>query len=248
MRNPVRRSSIQRPRGRGAGVPVRNPCALRSSSTSGQCTPSPPPMRRQLRRCASVAASRRHDHDRGTLTIRPSRKWATIAWLVTSTEASLGELSGLVAVLIPHLHDGQSILKDKSPNSAKIAAWESVIVSKINSLKPELATRLFAFDMHVPRFSTVRAVEKQAVRSWQRDSRHGRVCIPSAAAASSFHSACDHSVAECRPAIAHPRRKVALRLDGVAAGSVEAPIRRAVFLPAAGSVGLAFIWHLEHRV
>lgn len=70
--------------GCGAGVPVSMPSALRSSSTSGQCTPWPSPMSSQFALCAGVASARRHDHASGTLITRPSTNRAVIVSEVTS--------------------------------------------------------------------------------------------------------------------------------------------------------------------
>lgn len=57
---------------RGAGAPCKRPCALRSSSTSGQWIPYPAPAIRQFVRCAGVAWCRRGYHARGTVIVRPS--------------------------------------------------------------------------------------------------------------------------------------------------------------------------------
>jgi hypothetical protein len=43
------------------------PMALMSSSTSGQCTPSPVPIISKCWRCSEVALDNRHDHASGTL-------------------------------------------------------------------------------------------------------------------------------------------------------------------------------------
>lgn len=45
--------------GPGAGVPLRRPATLRSSSTSGQWIPKPPPAFFQFERCVGVAPWRR---------------------------------------------------------------------------------------------------------------------------------------------------------------------------------------------
>lgn len=51
----------ERAPGRGAGVPTKNPRALRSSSISGQWTPSPCAISSHRARCSGVARSKRQD-------------------------------------------------------------------------------------------------------------------------------------------------------------------------------------------
>lgn len=71
--------------GRTAGTPSSIPRTLMSSSTSGQCTPSPEPIRRQFARWSGVASDSRHDQASGTLIVRPSASSAMILSSVTRT-------------------------------------------------------------------------------------------------------------------------------------------------------------------
>ncbi len=89
--------------GRGAGAPESIPMALISSSTSGQCTPSPEPMISKFWRCFSVASDNRHDQANGTLTVLPSARVTANVESVTSTLIMRGSL--LTAMLIPCLHN-----------------------------------------------------------------------------------------------------------------------------------------------
>src|SRR4029078_6374533 len=79
-----------RRRGRRAGVPVSNPCTLKSSSTSGQRIPIPSAIISYRARCSGVASVKRHDQSSGTLIVRPSTRWAVITRSVTSTAFTRG--------------------------------------------------------------------------------------------------------------------------------------------------------------
>src|SRR5439155_23011794 len=68
-------------------------------------------------RCSGVASESRQDHANGTLTVRPSASWATMASSVSSNATMRGSLSA--AVLIPGLHDAIQIIDNDLPNAVQ---------------------------------------------------------------------------------------------------------------------------------
>jgi hypothetical protein len=60
--------------GFGVGAPRNNPSVLRSSSTSGQWIPWPPPAISHRWRCSGVALNKRGYHAKGTEMVRPSMR------------------------------------------------------------------------------------------------------------------------------------------------------------------------------
>ena len=87
--------------------PLSIPSALRSSSMSGQCTPSPLPMISKFERCSGVASSSCQDHHSGTEITRPSISVAVMLLLSTRIDSIRG--FDLLAMLIPCLKDSASI-------------------------------------------------------------------------------------------------------------------------------------------
>jgi hypothetical protein len=101
---------------RGAGAPRSRPAVLKSSSTSGQWIPNPPPAKRQLARCSGVADRRRGYHVNGTEIVRPSRRSTIRSSSVNRTPLtrSPGRLS---EVFIPRLQQSCLVLDDVPLNS-----------------------------------------------------------------------------------------------------------------------------------
>lgn len=96
-----------------------------SSSTSGQCTPCPDPMRRRFARCFGVASDSRQDQASGTLMTRPSTRFAMISSSVTRTSWMRG--SFLAAVFMPHLQNRGAPRADDSADHVQLVSAEAVV-------------------------------------------------------------------------------------------------------------------------
>src|SRR5262249_16734810 len=155
--------------GRGAGVPVSIPMALMSSSMSGQWTPCPVPIISKCCRCSGVALAKRHDHTSGTLMVRPSARCAVIRSAVTSTERIRGSL--LATMLMPGLQDTREVLHNKSTNPVQFARGKAMIHTQGNWDQPKLTYHALAPYMDVRRFVTIKAVEEQAIGTWNIGNR-----------------------------------------------------------------------------
>src|SRR5262245_54588657 len=138
--------------GRGAGVPVSIPMALRSSSMSGQWTPCPVPIISKCCRCSGVALAKRHDQTRGTLMVRPSARCAVIRSSVTSTERIRGSL--LAKMVMPGLQDTRQVLHNKGANSVQFARGKAMIYTQGNRGQPKLTYHPLTAHMDVRRFMT----------------------------------------------------------------------------------------------
>lgn len=122
-------------RGRRAGTPWSMPSTLMSSSTSGQCTPCPPPVRRKLALCRDVASESRQDQASGTLITRPSARLAMISFAVTRTSRIRGSPVNSAAVLMPCLQHCRPARRDDPPNHIELARPEAVTSGKAEGLE-----------------------------------------------------------------------------------------------------------------
>jgi len=86
--------------GCGAGAPRNKPSVLRSSSTSGQWIPYPPPAICQRARCAEVACRRRGYHASGTEIEHPSIRFTVSESSENPTSATLS--SAVTTEAPPH--------------------------------------------------------------------------------------------------------------------------------------------------
>src|SRR5438128_441169 len=73
-------------------------------------------------RCSGVASESRQDHANGTLTVRPSASWATMASSVSSNATMRRSLSA--AVPIPGLHDAIQIIDNDLPNAVQFLSHD----------------------------------------------------------------------------------------------------------------------------
>jgi hypothetical protein len=126
--------------GRLAGVPLSSPSTLMSSSTSGQCTPWPSPMISQRARCSGVASERRQDHSSGTLTVRPSDRWATMSLSVTLTDRMCASV--WVTVLIPSFLDPGQVQLDQLRNPPQFSLGETMFLASSTGSSQNLHTIL----------------------------------------------------------------------------------------------------------
>src|SRR5205809_772496 len=126
-----------------------------SSSTSGQWTPSPSPMISKRLRCAGVASLKRHDHAKGTLTIRPSASCATIASLVTSIATMRGSIA---TVLIPCLTNSVQLILDHLADPIQLFRLEAFGARQFDWIKPVFAHGFIATNMNVPWLVAVETV------------------------------------------------------------------------------------------
>src|SRR4030095_7325489 len=112
-------------------------------------------------RWAGLAAASRQDQASGTLTTRPSARWAVIASLVISTRLIRASL--LAAVLIPRLPYPGEMLFNIRPNDVQLARRESVVAGKRDRLEPKLAHGALPADVHVLRLMAVETVEEEPI-------------------------------------------------------------------------------------
>src|SRR5262245_48873766 len=123
-------------------------------------------------RCAGVAWLNRHDHASGTLTVRPSANWATMALDVTLSPTKRGSL--LAAVLIPCLHHPLQADADDVPNPIQFLRREALVLCQANRFEPELTRFPLAPNVNVPRFIAIEAVEEEPIRTRNAvNRRHG---------------------------------------------------------------------------
>src|SRR5262249_16269104 len=155
--------------GRRAGVPVSIPMALRSSSISGQWTPCPVPIISKCCRCSGVALAKRHDHTRGTLMVRPSARCAVIRSSVTSTERIRG--SFLATMVMPCLQDTHQVFHNQDANPVQFVWCKAMIHTQDNQEQPKLTHHPLAAHMDMRRFMTIKAVEEQAIGTWNIGNR-----------------------------------------------------------------------------
>lgn len=134
-----------------------------SSSTSGQCTPSPSPISRKCARCAGVASDNRHDHASGTLITRPSSRYATIVSDVILTSRIRGSV--LATMLMPCLRNCIVMNFDHPPYDIQLPGSKAVICCKLNGFKPEFTRPVFSPNVHMNRLITVKTIKEEPVRS-----------------------------------------------------------------------------------
>ena len=72
-----------------------------SSSRSGQCIPSPPPMRRQCARSSGVPCASRGNQERGTVTVLPSTRSTIRASSLTCMLCAMASLNSVSEILMP---------------------------------------------------------------------------------------------------------------------------------------------------
>src|SRR2546426_12073733 len=133
-----------------------------SSSTSGQCTRWPDPIRRTFARCFGVASDSRQDQARGTLMTRPSTRCAIISSSVSRTSWMRGSL--LAAVFMPCLQNLAALRSDDSANRVQFVGAEAVTSGQLDRFEPELAGTALSLHVYVRRFIAVEAREEEPIR------------------------------------------------------------------------------------
>src|SRR5262245_56485564 len=143
--------------------------ALMSSSTSGQWTPCPVPIISKCCRCSGVASDNRHDHARGTLMVRPSARYAVMRSSVTSTVRIRGSL--LATVVMPCLQDTPHVLQNQGTNSILFTRRKPMIVTQCDRSQPKVTEHTRTTHMDMRGFIAIKAVEEQAIGSWDIGNR-----------------------------------------------------------------------------
>src|SRR5262249_52900543 len=136
----------------------------KSSSTSGQWIPNPPPATRQFARCSGVADSRRGDQTSGTEIVRPSSRSTTRTSSVNRTSLTRSP-ARLSEVVIPGLHQDRLVLDDEPLDAAQLDRRESQVTRQHHRGQPELRRVVVAIDMDMRSLVHVVADEVEAIRT-----------------------------------------------------------------------------------
>jgi hypothetical protein len=112
---------------------------------------------------AGVASLNRHDHARGTLTIRPSARQNVINSSVTETCLTL--LSVLTAMLTPCLLNPSQVDLNDGPNLVQLLCREAMILGQCDRLDPKLTDHTLSSDVDVRGLVAVKAVKVKPVRT-----------------------------------------------------------------------------------
>src|SRR5262245_26836646 len=151
-------------------APASSPATDRSSSSSGQCKPMPPPPISQRERCSAVAANRRGNHASGTPMIRPSIKCTFIKSSVNSTDFASADVGRkeralffvpLAKVLMPGLQQFNLMLANKPFNFVQITAVKTVISHQAHRIEPKLGLQFGSFYMDVWRLVSLVAEKEK---------------------------------------------------------------------------------------
>src|SRR5579863_10000383 len=156
----------------GALAPLSSPSVLRSSSTSGQWIPYPPPAIFQFLRCVGVALSRRGYQTRGTLMTRPSRSDTLSASSLNATSSTRSSVV-IAEEPIPRLQEKRPVLCHHRLYCAEFVCAKSEIRCELDRIEPEFRRQIVAVDMNVRRLVRLVTVEVETVRARPQHRRHG---------------------------------------------------------------------------
>src|SRR5579863_2738813 len=133
----------------GALAPLSSPSVLRSSSTSGQWIPYPPPAIFQFLRCVGVALSRRGYQTRGTLMTRPSRNDTLSASSLNTTSSTRSSVV-IAEEPIPCLQEQSPVINYYGLYRAEFVCAKPEIRGELDRIKPEFRRQIVPVDMNVP--------------------------------------------------------------------------------------------------
>ena len=142
-----------------------------SSSTAGQWSPSPSPMRVTLLRASVPADARRGNQTSGTDKTRPSASWTISSSSVHRALTARGSTS-TAEVLIPALLKELSILRDKARNSGQLLRRKPAAPREHDRCKPELRNRSIALHVNVRKLSILVRVEEKPIKTDDQNCRH----------------------------------------------------------------------------
>src|SRR5262249_47833941 len=150
--------------------------ALMSSSMSGQWTPCPVPIISKCCRCSGVASDKRPDQGGGSRMVRPSARCAVMRSSVISTVRIRGSL--LATVVMPCLQDTPQGLQNQGANPIQFAWRKAMIGTQCDRSQPKFTHHTLTAHMDMRRFMAIKAVEEQAVGSWDIGNRGHAIRLP----------------------------------------------------------------------
>ena len=150
-----------------------------SSSRSGQCIPSPPPMRRQCARSSGVPCASRGNQERGTVTVLPSTRSTIRASSLTCMLCAMASLNSVSEILMPSPQKQSRPLRHHSLYPSDLHGAKPTAPFHVYRVQPKLCSTRFPLNAHVRRFVSVRRIEKERVRSGPKDGRQRPQCTRS---------------------------------------------------------------------
>src|SRR5208282_1553812 len=111
-----------------------------SSSSSGQCTPRPPPISRQEPRSSAVACARRGYQASGAAMVRPSARSTDKVSSLTSTLVARASRGSTAEKLIPTLQQLLSVLLDQPADPVDFLPAETAATLQSHGIEPELGS------------------------------------------------------------------------------------------------------------
>lgn len=152
-----------------------------SSSSASQWMPEPRPIRRQRFRSADDACDNRGYHASGTEMLRPSLKSTESVSSDTVTFCANGASNSTAEVLIPCLHQFDSVISHQRFNPCNLDARKTTAALQPNGIKPELRNAVVSLHMNVLWFVAVTRIEEESVRARPQNCRQVVAPCPSLA-------------------------------------------------------------------
>jgi hypothetical protein len=120
------------------GLPASKLATLISSSRAGQWIPSPPPIKRQVRRSLGVAFANLGYQATGTLIVRPSARSTDSVFRLIATCLANASRTLTMKELIPALQQSLSMFLDQRLNAVDFLLAKTTFVCQLNRIEPEL--------------------------------------------------------------------------------------------------------------
>ena len=145
------------------GRPAMSAATLMSSSTSGQCIPSPRATSCQLLRSPGLACSSRGYQSSGTDTVRPSLRSTVRVSSVTATPVARGVVASVAEVVIPGLKQLCRALVYEPADIANLGPPKSAAAGQPDRAEPELGDAVVPLDVNMRRLVTVARVGEEPI-------------------------------------------------------------------------------------